>query len=61
MPATTVEKYTWPLIFGGLFVAGLGLFVDEQGSWLGWPMVGVGSVAVVAGIALVWVRSRMKP
>jgi len=61
MAKPAVEKLIWPLIFGGLFVGGLGLFVDDQGSALGWPMVGLGVVAIVAGAMLIWVRSRMPP
>ena len=61
MPAATVEKYIWPLIFGGLLVGGLGFFVDRQGSGLGMPMVAIGALAMVAGAVLVWLRSRMPP
>ena len=61
MPAATLEKYTWPLIFGGLIVGGLGFFVDRQGAVLGMPMTVVGALAMVAGVVLIWLRSRMPP
>ena len=61
MPAATLEKYTWPLILGGLIVGGLGFFVDRQGSVLGMPMTVVGALAMVAGVVLIWLRSRMPP
>jgi len=35
------------------------LFVDREGSALGIVMVVIGAVALLAGIVLVWVRSRM--
>jgi hypothetical protein len=59
MQAATVEKLVWVLIYGGLLLGGLGLFVDREGSVLGIVMVAVGALALVAGIVLVWVRSRM--
>jgi len=59
MRASTVETLVWVLIYGGLLLGGLGLFVDREGSALGMVMVVVGAVALLAGIVLVWVRSRM--
>jgi hypothetical protein len=59
MRASTVENFVWVLIYGGLLLGGLGLFVDREGSALGIVMVVVGAVALLAGIVLVWVRSRM--
>ncbi len=61
MRAATVEKLVWVLIYGGLLLGGLGLFVDREGSLLGIVMVVIGAVALLAGIVLVWVRSRMPP
>jgi hypothetical protein len=59
MRATTIETLVWVLIYGGLLLGGLGLFVDREGSALGLVMVVIGAVALLAGIVLVWVRSRM--
>jgi hypothetical protein len=59
MRAATVEKLVWVLIYGGLLLGGLGLFVAREGSVLGIVMVAIGAVALLAGIVLVWVRSRM--
>jgi hypothetical protein len=59
MRAATVEALVWVLIYGGLLLGGLGLFVDREGSALGIVMVVIGAVALLAGIVLVWVRSRM--
>jgi hypothetical protein len=59
MRASTVETLVWVLIYGGLLLGGVGLFVDREGSALGIVMVVIGAVALLAGIVLVWVRSRM--
>jgi hypothetical protein len=61
MQAATVEKLVWVLIYGGLLFGGLGLFVDREGSVLGIVMVAAGALAVLAGIVLIWFRSRMPP
>jgi hypothetical protein len=56
----TVEKWAWILIYGGLGVAGLGWFMrTEPGPWGEWLIAG-GAVGVVAGVALIIWRSRMK-
>jgi len=49
----------WVLIFGGLFVVGMGIALERSGQSYGWGFIGVGGVAVAAGCVLVWVRSRM--
>jgi hypothetical protein len=61
MRAATVEKLVWVLIYGGLLLGGLGLFVDREGSALGIVMVVIGAAALLAGIVFVWVRSRLPP
>ena len=58
MSNDTLDKLIWTLIFGGLLVGSLGLFVERQNEPLGWSIVVVGSVAAVVGVVLVWVRSR---
>ena len=60
MTAAGVEKLTWILIYGGLLVLCLGLFVQRQHDPIGWTMVVAGGVAAAAGVVLIWVRSRMK-
>jgi hypothetical protein len=47
------------LIFGGLFVVGIGVGLERAGEWYHWAFIGVGAAAVVAGCVLIWVRSRM--
>ena len=49
----------WVLIFGGLFVVGIGIALDRSGASYAWNFIGAGVVAIVAGCVLVWLRSRM--
>ena len=60
MSPRTIEKLTWVLIFGGLLLLSLGLFVARQSAGFGWSLVGLGGAAVFAGVVLIFVRSRMK-
>ena len=61
MPAPAFEKFIWPVIFGGLFAVGIGVFIDREGSALGWPITVAGGLAVVVGAVLIWLRSRIEP
>jgi hypothetical protein len=57
----TLEKLIWVLIYGGLLVLCLGVFVLRADAGLGWGFViGGGGVAAV-GAALVVVRARRPP
>ena len=49
----------WVLIFGGLFVVGIGIALDRSGASYGWNFIAAGGAAVVVGCVLIWVRSRM--
>ena len=49
----------WVLIYGGLFVVGLGVALERSGESYGWSVIGGGMVAIAVGCVLVWVRSRM--
>jgi hypothetical protein len=59
MKTTTLETLAWVLIYGGLLVASLGLFVQRAHDPLGWSLVVVGGLVAAAGVVLVVVRSRM--
>lgn len=59
MKTSTVETLTWVLIYGGLLVASLGLFVQRAHDPLGWSLVVLGGLATAAGVVLIVVRSRM--
>ena len=60
MKTSTVEKLIWVLLYGGLLVLSLSVFVARRTDTLGALLTLAGGVATVVGVALVWVRSRMK-
>ena len=49
----------WVLIFGGLFVIGIGIALERSGESYGWNVIAAGALAIVVGCVLVWVRSRI--
>ena len=53
-----LETLTWVLIYGGLLVLSLALFVLREHAPFGWALVVIGAAGTVAGVVLVWVRSR---
>ena len=55
-----LHSLIWALIYGGLLMVVLGVFVERSDEATGWSMVVIGSIATVAGFALIYVRSRMK-
>ena len=59
MRTKTIEKWAWLLIYGGLLVLSLGLFLLRSSAGMGWALVLAGAAAAVAGGALVVARSRM--
>ena len=59
MKAATVEAWVWILIYGGLLLACLGLFVARNDAELGWTMASGGGGLVGAGLLLIYQRSRM--
>jgi hypothetical protein len=60
MKASTLDTWIWVLIYGGLLLLGLGLFVQRAHDPLGWTLVVVGGVTAAAGALGIWVRSKMK-
>ena len=56
----SLETLAWVCLFGGLLVVSLGLFVPAGEAALRWSLLGAGAAAVVAGVVLVWVRSRRR-
>jgi hypothetical protein len=61
MSNNQLDVLIWVLIYGGLLTLGLGLATPERAGdawlWLG----AAGGVAVLAGVGLIWVRSRRSP
>jgi hypothetical protein len=60
MSTNKLETLTWVLIYGGLLLLCLGIFVRREMPATGWTLVAVGSAIALAGAVLVWVRSRIK-
>jgi hypothetical protein len=60
MDNKTLEKWAWLLLYGGLLLAVLGLFVQPRDTVSGSLMTIVGGVAAVAGAGMIWWRSRRK-
>ncbi len=57
--AQRMESFIWPLIFGGMFLGSLGYSLARERDALGWGLVAAGAVAVLAGIVLIGLRSRL--
>jgi glucan phosphoethanolaminetransferase (alkaline phosphatase superfamily) len=58
-PHATLEKWTWILIYGGLFILILGIATGRREASLGWAMAVPGAVLAAVGIVLIYVRSRL--
>jgi hypothetical protein len=61
MTTPTLEKLIWILIYGGLLVLSLGLFVLRQDRVFGSTLIVAGAVAAAVGAVLIWIRSRRGP
>ena len=59
MSTRTMDKLIWALIYGGLLVVCLGIFVLRDQRPMGSTLVVVGAITAAVGAALIWVRSRM--
>jgi hypothetical protein len=55
-----VQRMAWICIYGGLLSIVLGVFLARADMALARLIQGVGSVSVVIGVALIYVRSRLK-
>ena len=54
-----LHRLIWLLIYGGLFAVVLGLATGTAQLVAGWSLGVLGGIAVVAGIVLIVVRSRL--
>jgi len=60
-----VEKLAWVLIFGGMIVFTLGLFMlrgggNSGGDALAWAFMVAAAVSTATGVVLIFVRARMR-
>ena len=58
MTNASLEKWTWVLIFVGLIVGVIGIFTAELDAALGWTIGVAGALAAMAGVVMIWLRSR---
>lgn len=54
-----LQALIWVFIYGGLFVAVLGLSVQRLDDAIGWTMIVAGCAIATLGAVLIWVRSRI--
>jgi hypothetical protein len=54
-----LDKLIWTLIFGGLFTLVLGIASHDETAIGGWSLSVLGTLATVAGVVLIVVRSRL--
>lgn len=59
-PHAKLEKWTWILIYAGLFLMTLGIATARTDTVLGWSMATPGALAAVIGVVLIYLRSRIK-
>ena len=55
-----IERVIWVLIYGGLLSIVLGAFIDQQEAQDASLFYQLGGMAVVAGVVLIYVRSRLR-
>ncbi|MEY3253734.1 MAG: hypothetical protein RL227_2707 [Pseudomonadota bacterium] len=53
-----LEALVWVLIYGGLLLLALGVFVLRQGGAFGWTLAVLGGALAAVGAVLIVVRSR---
>jgi vacuolar-type H+-ATPase subunit I/STV1 len=55
-----IERLVWILIYAGLFTLVLGIATRGHSSGASWVLLVSGGILTVAGIVLIWVRSRLR-
>ena len=60
MKTSTVETWVWVLLYGGLLVLSLSVFVGRADAAFGWVLAIAGLLASALGVLLIYLRSRMK-
>ena len=56
-----LDLLAWTLIYGGLVAVVLGIASQDEAAVAGWSMSVVGALCAVAGVVLIYVRSRLHP
>ncbi len=60
MKPKTTEALAWLLIYSGLAIASLGLFLRRSEGPLGDLVIALGLLGAAAGALLIWLRSRIQ-
>ncbi len=60
MKASTIDKFIWPLIYGGILLALLGTATLSADESLAWSIVIVGAGLAAVGVLIIYLRSRIK-
>ena len=60
MSNAALEKLVWVLIYSGLLLVCLGVFLMRSDTVVGWVVVIAGALDAAAGAVLIWVRSRRR-
>ena len=55
-----IERLVWILIYTGLFMVVLGMANLPGQTATGWSLIAAGAVLTIAGVILIWVRSRLR-
>ena len=58
MKNARLESLSWVLIYGGIFMVMLGLWVIDDHAGLGHGLSWSGGLVVLIGALLIWLRSR---
>ena len=56
-----IERWTWILVYGGLFGIVLGIATLSANAVAAWSLIALGSILAVAGAILIYVRARLEP
>ena len=59
MQTKTLEKLTWILVYSGMLLAIVGWFLRDTQPILAWVLMGAGLLDAIAGIGLIYWRSRV--
>ena len=59
MKPKKIETLVWLLIYSGMLIAALGLFLRASEPIAGRVLIVAGLVDAAAGVLLLWLRSRM--
>jgi hypothetical protein len=54
-----IDALAWVLIYGGLFALVLGIASHDETAIGGWSLSVLGTLAAIAGVVLIVVRSRL--